>query len=105
MASEFAKKVQALEDSISNAQTKSLSVEACLPTLVIIGIIAPLIVFLVLFFVAPRFVKKKDGIKSVRSSRKVFLGTVIATLLIWSGLYVYAYMSGGVGTGMVCSFN
>ena len=75
---------------------------SCMPKTLIVGIVAPLLIFLVLFFWAPGLVQKKEGEKSRRDGKKVFGWTVGLTLLVWAGLCGYSqYYSGNLN--LVCS--
>lgn len=101
-SSEFAKKVSQLQEAIDGHTSQLATKEKCLPMVLMIAAAVPLVVFLVLYFLQPGFVKKKDGGKSVRSGTKVFLWTLFVTVVAWVALYLYTWCKGYSGT-MLCS--
>ena len=57
-----------------------------------IGVLIPVLTFLVLWFAKPKFVleKDKDG-KEVLNKRKVFLSFLLVASMTWAGLLLYKY--------------
>ena len=64
--------------------------------------VAPVLIFLVLFFLSPSFVQRKEGNKYVRDLGKVFMWVVILTLVVWGGMYLFSYCAGYEGSA-VCA--
>lgn len=99
----FRDKVAQLQASL-DASTKSVSSkEKCLPTLMIVGVAAPFLILVILFFLQPSFVQRKEGKKFVRDGKKTFFWTIALTLVLWVGLYLYSYCVGYSAASMVCA--
>ena len=94
MSSGFRDKVAQLTAELDAAK-KTLASENCTPTIVIIGAVVPIVVFLGLYFGSPGFVMVEEEGKEVRSLKKVFMWLVIITLTVWGGLFGYHMYSGG----------
>lgn len=95
MSTSFEDQLKSLQQSIANK-------ERCVPTLAIVGLIAPLIVFLALYFLQPSFVQSKDGDEYVRSTSKVFYWTLGLTVLLWISLYLFSWCGGYNKLSQVC---
>jgi heme/copper-type cytochrome/quinol oxidase subunit 2 len=102
-SSTFSEKVAELQGQINSASGKAASKEKCIPTMLIAGIIAPILVWLVLYFLQPSFVQKKDGNKYVRDNTLVFYWTVFVTVIIWVSMYLFTYCQGYDSAAMLCS--
>lgn len=90
-------KVKALEEEInkSDGECRSKPRAWCTKTLVIIAVLAPLINFVLLYFIQPRFVTVvKDGVAE-RSTKKLMVWTGIAWVIEVGLLMAYAYYAGG----------
>ena len=74
--------------------------EKCIPTMYIAAGIAPVLVFLILWFLSPGFVQKKEGEKYSRSTSKVFMWTLLSTAMLWIGMYVFTYCDSFVNTSI-----
>lgn len=77
--------------------------ERCLPTMLIAGVVAPIIVWLLLYFIQPRFVQTKEGSKYTRSNTKVFYWTILVTVIIWVGMYLWTWCQGYGNISMLCA--
>jgi hypothetical protein len=102
MSSNFENKIKELQrqiDAVSGGPTTSTP-GTCFPTLTVIAVAIPIAVFLGLYFINPKLVQVKDGIKQVRSNTKVFLWTVVFTLILWAALYTYSYIRGHNGSSI-----
>ena len=97
----YREKVQQLQGELRKAEG-ILGSEKCIPTMAIAAAVAPVLIFLVLFFLSPSFVQRKEGSKYVRCLKKVFMWTVILTLVIWGGMYLFTYCQGWEATS-VCA--
>jgi uncharacterized membrane protein len=100
-SADFQKKIDELQSHLSST-SKMAGKEKCLPTLLIIGAVAPLVVFLTLYFLQPSFVQKKEGTKYTRSGPKVFYWTLGVTLAMWVCLYLFSFCS-NKDIAMLCS--
>ena len=103
MSSKYEELLKKLQEGIKNVGGKITSKEKCLPTMLIAGIAAPILIWLVLYFVQPRFVSEKEGNKHVLSKTKVFYWTVIFTILVWIAMYLWTWCRGLDKVAMLCS--
>lgn len=101
-------KIAQLEARISQLQSPNapgaVDVKAsvkCLPWRIILGIASPLLIFLSLYFIQPRFVQKKEGTRTVRSTTKVFVWTIFLSAIVLGGIYAWGKYK--IGGGAVCS--
>lgn len=101
--SPFARRVRELESHLASATEKVAPGAKCVPTMLIAGLVAPLLIFLVLFFLQPSFVQRKEGTKYARDGKKVFYWTLGLTLAIWFAMYVFTWCKGYDRTAMLCS--
>lgn len=86
----YREKVQALQNELKRAES-SLGPEKCIPMTSIAAAVAPVLFFLALYFITPGFVRRSEGGKEVRDMKKVFMWTVILTLVSWGGMYLFTY--------------
>lgn len=78
----------------------------CVPTLLIVGMAIPFIIWLVLYALQPSFVQKKQGSKYVRDNMKIFQWTLLVSVIFWIALYLFSFCSSQKGKNpMVCAFN
>jgi ABC-type glucose/galactose transport system permease subunit len=104
MGDPFEEKYREMERVVDEViRQNNPNVKSCVPKLTIFAIAAPVLVFLLLYFFQPSIVKVKDGIKMVRSTKRVFLYTLGITLVIWALMYAYSYMKGHSLGSMFCS--
>jgi hypothetical protein len=96
-------KTSQLETLLQESGAKIVAKERCMPTMMIAGMIVPLAVLLVLFFLQPSFVQKKEGKKSIRDGKKIFFYTVGITIMAWLAMYLYTWCRGYSTASMVCS--
>lgn len=66
----------------------------CINMLWVIAILIPIIIGLLLFFVNPSFLQKKEGGKQVRNMKKFWIWTISVTLVLWGLLFLYTYCAG-----------
>lgn len=95
--------IQELSRSLTKHRKTIAQKERCLPTMLIAGIIAPIIIWLVLYFIQPRFVQTKEGNKYTRSNTKVFYWAALITVLVWVGMYLWTWCQGYANISMLCS--
>lgn len=98
----FKSDVEALQREIDLLNSQITKSENCLPTILISGICIPILVFIVLFFFQPRFVKAKEGDRYTRSKSRLFFWTVFITLVSWACMYGFSYFTGYGGESMIC---
>jgi hypothetical protein len=101
--SSFKERVEGLEKKLQEATQGVSKQDSCFPTLMVIGIAIPFVLLLLLFFLQPSFVQKKEGTKYVRDGKKVFYWSLGITLVMWVGLYLYSYCLGFNNAAMVCA--
>jgi hypothetical protein len=99
----FKEKVEQLEKATAENSKKVSSKDWCFPTLMVAGIAAPFLLLILLFFLQPSFVQRKEGDKYVRDGRKVFYWTIAMTLILWLGMYLYTFCSGFQYSSMLCA--
>lgn len=83
--------VRDLDAQVEKARGTIKNKEKCIPYLMIISCIIPFVVFLVLYMLSPGFVQVEDNGKYVRSLKKVFYWTLIFSVILWIGLYLYSW--------------
>ena len=103
MSDKYEGYLKKLQEGIEKIGGKVTRKEKCLPTMLIAGIAAPVLIWLVLYFVQPRFVSEKEGNKHVRSNTKVFYWTVLFTVLIWISMYLWTWCRGFDKIAMLCA--
>jgi hypothetical protein len=99
----FAEKVSELQNQIDLETKKISSSERCFPTMLIAGIVTPFLLLLILFFLQPSFVQRKEGEKYVRDGRRIFYWTLGVTLVVWLAMYLYTFCDGFSSMSMLCS--
>jgi hypothetical protein len=99
----FRTRVAELQQKLDEATKTVASKESCFPTLMVVGIAVPFVMLILLFFLQPSFVQKKEGNKHVRDGKKIFYWTVATTLILWLGLYLYTWCMGYTNASMVCT--
>jgi|688.fasta_scaffold26078_2 heme/copper-type cytochrome/quinol oxidase subunit 2 len=78
--------------------------EKCFPTLLAVGIVIPIVIWILFYFIKPSFVQKKtDSGTYQRDMKKVFLWTFIITLILWVCLYLWTYCDGYDKFAVLCS--
>lgn len=93
MSSSIEERINVLQEEINKAE-RSLDKKK-ISTPVIIAIAVPFVVAVLLLILAPSFVKRKEGGKYVRCGKKIFQWTIIFTVILWLGLYLYMYCAYG----------
>jgi hypothetical protein len=68
--------------------------EHCVSMLMIAGIVTPFLVWILLYWLQPSFVQKKEGTKYVRDNGQVLKWTVIITVGLWMVMYLFTYCTG-----------
>ena len=103
---DFEQKINGLRQDADLAGARITKKKKCIPTLLIVGMVIPFIVWLVLYALQPSFVQKKQGSKYVRDNMKIFQWTLIVSVIFWVALYLYNYCYSMKGKNpMVCAFN
>src|SRR5207253_10857425 len=97
MSKHYSDKVKQLSKALDDAGKDVVSpsfFENCTSTVLIIAAIIPVIAFLIFYFSGFSFTQDKEGDKDVRSVKKVFIWTAVATLLGWAIIFAYKYFVG-----------
>ena len=100
-SSTFDKKINELEKSLNEAKT-NMKNKKCIPYVVIVGIIIPFLTWIVLYMSKPSFIKNTDDEEQKTNMKKLFLYTVLITVLFWAGLYGYSYYRGFENLTSLC---
>jgi len=98
---DFERKVQELGDNLKKYDKKSN--EKCLPTIYIAALLAPIAIWLALYFIQPSFVLHHEGEKKSRDKAKIFKWTIGLTLVSWAAMYAFSYYKGYNKVAMICS--
>ena len=102
-SNKFQRAVAELQEQLDKCNVSVNKKDNCFSSLVVIGVITPIILFLMLYFVQPGFVTSEQGGKRVRDKKKVFFWTIGVTLLVWASLYFYAYYNNYTRLPMICA--
>lgn len=106
MSKTFEEKVDELSSEVKKLEQSLGGNAKCAPKVLIVGALTPLVAWLGLYFLQPRFVQKKEGEKYERDSGKVLWWSVIITLIVWLVMYLYTMYGGKEGiVGTICSIN
>jgi magnesium-transporting ATPase (P-type) len=95
--------IDELQRSLDQEKRNICSKENCFPMMLIFGVLAPIIIWIILYFFQPRFVQETEGTRRVRSNTKVFYWTVIFTLLIWVAMYLWTWCRGFNKVSLLCA--
>ena len=95
MSENFAERIAGLEALLNETEKQVSSEERCMPTMVIAGAVVPLVILLLLFFIKPSFVTRKEGKRKIRDGKKIAAYTAVATLVIWAAMYFFSKSRGG----------
>ena len=98
----FKDKVSELQSHVSAVTDQASNKEKCVPTMLIAGIVTPFLVWILLYFLQPSFVQKKEGAKYVRSGTKVFYWAIIISVVIWIAMYLFTWCKGYDKAAMIC---
>ncbi len=98
----FIEKVDKLQSQLDASNAKVANKEKCVPIMLIIGVIVPLLIFLLLYFLQPSFVQKKEGTKYIRNNTKLFYWTLLITVVLWIAMYLFSYCKGYKKSAMLC---
>lgn len=85
----------ASSSSSSDGGSSTFSKVKNLPWRIIIGIFSPILIFMYLHFGQPKLVQKKEGLKTVRSTPKVLIWTLVFSSMVWGSIYAYNRYFGG----------
>lgn len=96
-------KISQLEEKLKSVNKDVKSKDSCFPTLMVVGVAIPFVLLLLLFFLQPSFVQKKEGNAYIRDGKKIFYWTLAISLISWVCLYLYSYCIGYNNASMVCA--
>ncbi len=103
--SSFEEQISTLRQSADLTGDRIARKKKCIPTLLIVGMTIPFIVWLVLYALQPSFVQKKQGSKYVRDNMKIFQWTILVSVIFWVALYLFSFCQSQKGKNpMVCAF-
>lgn len=106
MSDQFRDRIKILEQEINKCVSNvgSVTTKSCIPSLVIIGSLVPVIVAFILYFLKPSMVTREDDHgEKIRCTKKLLLWIVLITLVCWGGLYGLTYIE-AFNTGLTCMF-
>jgi len=102
-AARLQRKIDDLSGLLKSRKEAISRKEKCIPTMLIAGVITPIVIWILLYFIQPRFVQSKEGAKYVRSNTKVFYWTLLITVIIWVGMYLWTWCKGYGNISMLCA--
>jgi heme/copper-type cytochrome/quinol oxidase subunit 2 len=88
-------KISTFKETLNRIDKEIECQNSCISTLTIVAIAMPFIIWLLLFFIKPSFVKNE---LNERSTKKVVTWTVILTAISWAILFGYSYFTGNIGS-------
>ena len=103
MGSSFEDKIDILSTQVEKASENLGAESSCFTIPLVAGIATPFVLALVLWGAKPKFVTKKIGDKTALDVKKLLQWTIIMSLIIWIGLYLYTYCQES-GTSLFCLF-
>lgn len=87
----FDKAIAELQAKLDACEVTVKKSEGAMSPLLVTAMVAPMILFTLLYMLKPSFVTSEDAKGTrVRDKKKVFLWTLGVTLLLWGALYLYA---------------
>ena len=98
MGSSFDEKIADLEKEVDKFSKETGVSTTCGNATLIVGGVTPFAIAILFYVVKPRFVLKKEGEKSVIDAKKVAQWTLLLSLIVWVGLYLYSYYGGSMGS-------
>lgn len=87
---DFGEKIEKIQRALDEAKSKNPR-NKCVPMTTVISIAAPILIFIILYFLQPSFVQKLEDDEYSRSTPKVIGWTIFMSLIIWIGVYLYSY--------------
>lgn len=75
----------------------------CFNSIWLVVIAIPIIVFVLLYWVEPGFVQRKEGNKYIRDEGRLWLWTFIISAILWVLVWLYAYARGYSGSQLCYS--
>jgi len=104
--SSFEDQIKALRQDADLTGARITRKKKCIPTLLIVGMAIPFVVWLVLYALQPSFVQKKQGSKYVRDNMKVFQWTLLVSVIFWVALFLFSHCRSIQGKNpTICAFN
>ena len=102
--SRFEEEISTLRQTAELMDERITRKKKCIPTLLIVGLAIPFIVWLVLYALQPSFVQKKQGSKYVRDNMKIFQWCILISVIFWCALFLFSFCRGASKTGEICMF-
>lgn len=86
---DYRSKVKQLENELAKVKFTPEN-ETCVSNIWLVGAGAPVVIFLIIYFLNPSFVNSKNEKgQEEQSITKVIIWTTVFSLLVWGGLYGY----------------
>jgi hypothetical protein len=104
MSKDFQERIDALQSELDKCMNSESS-SSCVPALLVLGAVVPILVWFVLYFVRPSIVtKENDSGELELCPKKVALWDIGITILVWGILYLLTYIP-GFSAGLMCIFS
>lgn len=98
--SEYSERVRDLQSRLEGLT--GVTQAKCFPTILVATILTPIIVWLVLYFLQPWFVRKKEGSGTTKDNSKVLVWTVIITAVIAAIVFGFSWYMNYDFVGQLC---
>ena len=95
-------RINKLSQSIDEGTRKVYIKDQCFPTVVAVGATVPFITMLVLYLTKPFFVKRYEGSRSLLDVKKFFWYSMLITIVVWGGVYIFNKYRGFDKLAMMC---
>ena len=96
---DLSEKIAKLQENINQMKLSSQrgNCGSCTPTLLVIAILTPFLLWILLYMTQPAFVQKQEGYRKVRDKYKIFVWTLFITIIVWIILFfVFKNTKGGL---------
>jgi hypothetical protein len=99
---DFNNLVRELDAELKKCDARINAKQSCIPMLLVGAIVAPFIIWGILF-IQPWFLRKKEGDKKVRDGKKIFYYTIALTVVVWLAMFLFSYCKGYNPCSMFCA--
>jgi hypothetical protein len=103
MTANFREKTAQLSEEVETLAKRLASKESCFPKSLIIAFVLPIIWWVILYWGQPWFIRRKENGREVRDTGKVFMWTILFTMISWLAMYLYFKFIGFNKAAMLCS--
>ena len=103
MSEKFKERLGKLQSELKSCVASSGT--SCVPTLLVIGSVVPVVVWFAFYFIKPSFITYTDSSgEDVICPKKISLWVIGVTIVLWAGLYALTW-SETFNMGLACIFS